>query len=233
MARDEQRIIREIIRAYDGLAVRVYCALRFQILNQQFLREIGQYLPKSGRVLDIGCGFGLFSLYYARVNPKLEIVGIDRNAARIERARRAAERLGIRNVHYEVGDVTTYPIREAFDGAYMLDIIHHIPPAEVEPLIRRVIECLSPRSRFMIKDIDSKPAYKRWFTWVLDKLMDPSTPVHYWPRTELIALTESAGLEVFNHTIKDYLPYPHILYICQPACAEPVTAPQRKLARAR
>ncbi len=208
--------IRRVIGAYDHAGVRAYCWIRFGILRQRFLDEIGQYLPKSGHVLDIGCGFGLFSLYYASLNPDLQVTGIDRNAARIEQAREAARRLGIHNVRYEVGDVTTYSLDRTLDGAYMLDIVHHIPPDEVAPLIGRVVECLAPGSRFVIKDIDSKPAYKRWFTWLLDKAMDIHTGVHYWPKQEIIALLRRFDLEVFNHTIKDYLPYPHILYICQP-----------------
>ena len=61
--------IRSIVRAYDDPVVRAYCWARFLVLRQRFLEEIGQYLPPSGPVLDIGCGFGLFSLYYAATAP--------------------------------------------------------------------------------------------------------------------------------------------------------------------
>jgi SAM-dependent methyltransferase len=54
---------------------------------QRFLDEIGQYLPERGRVLDLGCGFGLFSLYYASVHPGLRLEGLDRNPRRIAMAR--------------------------------------------------------------------------------------------------------------------------------------------------
>ncbi|MBI2161034.1 MAG: hypothetical protein HYU25_11790 [Candidatus Rokubacteria bacterium] len=49
--------IRRIIGAYDDRVVRAYCWARFWILRQRLLDEIGQYLPESGEVLDIGCGF--------------------------------------------------------------------------------------------------------------------------------------------------------------------------------
>ena len=76
-------IIRRVIRAYDDPIVRAYCWIRFWILRQRFLDEIGQYLPPSGPVLDIGCGFGLFSLYYAATGPARFVRGIDLNARRL------------------------------------------------------------------------------------------------------------------------------------------------------
>jgi tRNA/tmRNA/rRNA uracil-C5-methylase (TrmA/RlmC/RlmD family) len=93
-------IIRRIIRAYDDPIVRAYCWVRFWILRQRFLDEIGQYLPEAGPVLDIGCGFGLFSLYYAATAPARFVRGVDLNPRRIAMARRAAARLAIDNVAY-------------------------------------------------------------------------------------------------------------------------------------
>ena len=80
--------IRCIVRAYDDPLVRAYCWARFWILRQRFLDEIGQYLPESGCVLDIGCGFGLFSLYYAATGPGRFVRGVDLSARRIAQARR-------------------------------------------------------------------------------------------------------------------------------------------------
>src|SRR5258705_2406347 len=96
--------IRSVIRAYDDPIVRAYCWGRFWILRQRFLDEIGQYLPERGRVLDLGCGFGLFSLYYASVRPGLRLEGFDRNPRRIAMARAAVPKLGIGNVLYEAAD---------------------------------------------------------------------------------------------------------------------------------
>src|SRR5437867_11616775 len=72
--------VRKIIGAYDDPVVRAYCWARFWILRQRFLDEIGQYLPAEGPVLDLGCGFGLFSLYYAATGPRRLLRGIDVNA---------------------------------------------------------------------------------------------------------------------------------------------------------
>ena len=207
--------IHRVIAAYDDWIVRGYCWGRFGILRQRFLDEIGQYLPERGRVLDVGCGFGLFSLYYASVCPGLDIAGLDRNARRIAMAQAAAGRLGLFNVRYEVGDARDFRGGELFDAAYMLDIVHHIPEDAVRPLLDQLAKVLPAGGRLLIKDVDRRPAWKRWFTHALDKAMDPGTPVRYWAGEELQALAEAVGFRVYRHLMVDFLPYPHVLYVCE------------------
>ena len=207
--------VKRIIRAYDDPIVRAYCWVRFGILRQRFLDEIGQYLPDVGPVLDIGCGFGLFSLYYAASGPRRFVRGLDVNAGRIAMARRAAARLGLDNVAYETGDARDFKGDGEASAAYMLDIVHHVPPASVPPLLRALRRSLPTGGRLLVKDVDTRPAYKRWFTWWLDRAMAPTTPVHYWSAEALTRALEEAGFEVHRHLMVDLLPYPHVLYVCE------------------
>src|SRR5689334_11387927 len=109
--------VRRVISAYDEPIVRAYSWGRFKIFRQRFLDEIGQYLPDKGRVLDIGCGFGLFSLYYAQTRPGLTIHGFDLSEPRIAMARRAAKKIGIDNAHFDVRNATELEARdERFDA---------------------------------------------------------------------------------------------------------------------
>jgi 2-polyprenyl-3-methyl-5-hydroxy-6-metoxy-1,4-benzoquinol methylase len=204
-----------VINAYEDLLVRAYCLGRFWILRQRFLDEIGQYLPARGRVVDLGCGFGLFSLYYASVRPGLELEGLDLDSRRIAMAQAAARRLGLENVRYRVGNVMDFRGSQLYDAGYMLDIVHHIPARAVRPLLEQIAKALPPGARLLVKDVDRKPAYKRWFTHALDKLMDPRTPVSYWAAEELQDLLEEVGFSVYRHLMVDILPYPHVLYVCE------------------
>jgi 2-polyprenyl-3-methyl-5-hydroxy-6-metoxy-1,4-benzoquinol methylase len=206
--------IRSIVRAYDDPIVRAYCWGRFAVLRQRFLDEIGQYLPASGSVLDIGCGFGLFSLYYASTGPGRLVRGIDLNPRRIGMARRAATRLGLENVVYEELDARHFKGDSPVSAAYMLDIVHHLPNDEVPSLLRELHRAIAPGGLLMVKDVDTRPAPKRWFTWALDKLMNPRAPVRYWSSEELTDALGDVGFTVRHHLMVDVLPYPHILYVC-------------------
>lgn len=59
-------------------------------------------VPKSGRVLDLCCGDGIWSLGMKQLNPRLELYGIDISAGGIERAR---EMVGDTDGRFVVGDV--------------------------------------------------------------------------------------------------------------------------------
>jgi SAM-dependent methyltransferase len=207
--------VRSVIAAYDDPLVRGYCWLRFWILRQRFLDEIGQYLPAEGPVLDIGCGFGLFSLYYAATAPRRFVRGIDLSPRRVALARRAARRLGLDNVSYEQGDARDFRGDGEVAAAYMLDIVHHIPADSVAPLLRQLRRCLAPGRFLLVKDVDTRPALKRWFTWALDKAMAPATPVHYWSAEALADVLDASGFRVRRHLMVDALPYPHVLYVCE------------------
>ena len=204
-----------IIRAYDDWIVRAYSTVRFHILRQRFLDEIGQYLPASGKVLDIGCGFGLFSLYYARQYPQLDLSGLDLSPRRIAMAQAAADRLTVSNVRYAVRDAGDLKLDEQYQCIYLLDLIHHLPVPAVRPLLERLHAALAPGGRLLIKEVDTRPRYKMWFTWFLDQLMDRRATVRYWPQSELAALLSEVGFENYRHALVDYLPYPHVLFICR------------------
>ena len=211
-----RRLIATIVAAYDHPLVRWYSRIRFVILRQRFLDEIGQYLPERGRVVDVGCGFGLFALYFAATHPGLTIRGIDLDEARIAMARRAAAKLGVSNVSFERGDATQLGFDGAVDCVYMLDIIHHIGRAAVLPLVETISRALARDGVLIVKDVDARPFHKMAFTWALDKLMDPRAEVSYWHAAEFSALLRERGFRTYSHAMLDFLPYPHVLYVATP-----------------
>jgi 2-polyprenyl-3-methyl-5-hydroxy-6-metoxy-1,4-benzoquinol methylase len=212
---EKKRILKEITQAYDSAVVRRYAQIRFIILHQRFLDEIGQYLPSEGIVLDVGCGFGLFALYFAGLHPHLQIRGIDYNPRRVAMAQNAARRLGLNNVEFKVGDARDFSCAEKIRGAYMLDLIHHIPPASARELVAEIAGHLAADGRLIVKDIEPTPYYKKAFTWLLDKLMDFRAPVNYWAVEEMQEMLGAAGFRVYKHSLMDYLPYPHVIYIAE------------------
>jgi 2-polyprenyl-3-methyl-5-hydroxy-6-metoxy-1,4-benzoquinol methylase len=209
-----RRRVTAVIGSYDDRLVRTYCHARFRIINRRFLDEIGQYLPSRGKVLELGCGFGLFGLYFASSHPGLSITGIDTNGGRIRMARRAAERLGVRNTVFHIGDARALALAESFDAVYMLDLIHHVPRPVVREMLTHVREHLLPGGVLLIKDVDTRPMLQMAFTWLLDVLMTRGELPNYWSSPRMVEELRLLGFQVFCHSMWDVLPYPHRLYFC-------------------
>src|SRR5688572_21575431 len=53
---------------------RLYALIRFSILRPKLLSVMDLLLPDSGRILDVGCGFGLFAGYFGQMQPARSIV---------------------------------------------------------------------------------------------------------------------------------------------------------------
>ncbi len=206
--------ISAIVRHQPDAIVRAYSRVRFMILRQSMLEAIGQYFPASGEILDLGCGFGLFSLYYAMMSPGRHITGVDLDARRIAMAQRCAGALGVTNARYVAQDALLWRGERTFDAIYMLDLIHHLPKDAVPDTLSRIVDLLAPGGVLIVKDVANRPTYKALFTLALDRLMVGMEPIHYWPIVELSSLLRSLGLDVKVHPIRDVLPYPHVLYVC-------------------
>ena len=142
-----------------------------------------------------------------------KITGVDLSPARIERARSSAKKLGLSNVEYEVANVLEWQPKEDFDAIYLLDVVHHLPAAEVPKFLETLRAMIKPGGLLVLKEVADRPRFKMLFTLALDRLMVGMEPIHYWSPPELMGLLEELGFRVYHHRMTDFLPYPHILYI--------------------
>lgn len=204
-----------VLRAYPPGLIRLYCIIRSHILRNHILAEIGQYIPDSGNVLELGCGFGLFSNCFGMSHPGVAFHCVDKSEGRIQKARAVAAQCHVENVTFVCADA-----REAIDATprldciFMFDLVHHLPPGSIEPFLEHCWSALKPGGLLIVKDVSDRPWHKMAFTWILDVLMTLGERPHYLSPERFLGIFTSFGAEVRVHRINDYLPYPHILYIC-------------------
>jgi demethylmenaquinone methyltransferase/2-methoxy-6-polyprenyl-1,4-benzoquinol methylase len=116
--------------------------------------------PAGGRVLDLCCGTGDVVFHLLRVDPSLEVTGIDFCAPMLERARARAEREARANPTFVEGDVMSLPFDdESFDGATMGFSLRNV--VDVDRVLREVVRVLKPGARFVNLDV-SKAPNKLW-----------------------------------------------------------------------
>jgi 2-polyprenyl-3-methyl-5-hydroxy-6-metoxy-1,4-benzoquinol methylase len=203
--------IARIVRALPPVE-RMYSRVRFSILRPKLLSVMDLILPDEGRLLDVGCGFGLFAAYFGQTHPRRRIVGVDPDERRIGLARRVAEGVGLADHVFHVGDVRDAPLDGPFDAAYVLDVMHHLPRADQRPVLERLRSLLVPGGVLVVKDITTEPRAGLLFTEALDRLMVGwHEPLAYRHHREWGQMLTDLGFKVRMVRVPDVLPYPHVV----------------------
>ena len=108
-------------------------------ITERFFREAG--IRAGQRVLDLGSGMGDVAMLVAGlVGPWGEVVGIERDASSIARAKARVAAAGLRNVHFLNSDVNSIAADEPFDAAVGRFILMYLPdPVSVLRSVGRLV----------------------------------------------------------------------------------------------
>lgn len=212
---DYKKFLSGIVDAYDSAVIRAYCKARFAIININILQMIGLCLRGKQRILDVGCGFGLFGCYFAAMYPEITYCGYDLNQKRVSQANRAAAKLGLKNVSFNCGDARKLKIEDEYDAVLMVDLLHHIDDAAKRRLIEICSAHLAADGRLIVKDVTTHPLPKIAFTWALDVVMTQGFEMWFRNEKFFYELFGTHFSRVEMYPIVDRLPYPHVIYLCE------------------
>jgi 2-polyprenyl-3-methyl-5-hydroxy-6-metoxy-1,4-benzoquinol methylase len=210
-------LVRRIIRAYPSAIARAYSHVRFEIINCNILALLSLSLAGRRSVLDIGCGFGLLGCYLASRHPELRYTGLDLDSGRIHMAQQAASSLGLGNATFSADDARNLQYRGQFEAVLLVDCLHHIPDDAKLSLLALAKDLLVPGGVLILKEVTTRPWPKLFFTWVLDVLVTRGLDMWYWDEARFTRALAEAGFSPEIYPIKDWLPYPHVLYLCKQA----------------
>ncbi|SOD97880.1 class I SAM-dependent methyltransferase [Blastococcus haudaquaticus] len=122
---------------------------------------VADVLPSTGRVLEIGCGHGLFSAYAARRSPGLQVLGVDIDAEKIAVAAASAPVDGGR-LEFAVGRSGSVPAGP-WDAVVLVDVLYLLDTASQRALLESAAAALAPGGLLVVKDMATRPRWKaRW-----------------------------------------------------------------------
>jgi len=180
-------------------------------------------VPVSGRVLEIGCGHGLLSLYLAACAPDREVHGIDVDEHKIALARAAADRFaagGGASVSFDVVQPGTLP-EGPFDAVVVADVLYLLTPTDRAALLAAAVERLAPQGRVVVKEADRVPRWKGALTVGQELLstrvlrITQGDEVAFAPPDELAEPLRDAGLEVAIRRADRGYVHPHVLLVAR------------------
>jgi tellurite methyltransferase len=103
--------------------------------------ELAARVPAGGRVLDLGCGEGRDSVFFAARG--LDVIGVEASPAGLRKAERLAAERGVR-VRWVESVLPDIPPLGEFDLVYSCGSIHYVPRRERAELFARLRAMTAP-----------------------------------------------------------------------------------------
>ena len=101
------------------------------------------------RVLDMGCGWGSFSLFCAAKFPNVSVTGVSNSASQREFIMGEARARGLTNVNIVTSDINTFDgAGGGFDRVVSIEMMEHVKNYEL--LLERVASWLKDGGRFFV-----------------------------------------------------------------------------------
>jgi cyclopropane-fatty-acyl-phospholipid synthase len=98
------------------------------------------------RVLDLGCGWGSFTLWAAAQFPTSSFLAVSNSPAQIAYVRAQATARGLDNVDARVADVNGFAAHQAFDRIVSVEMLEHV--RNYRTLFERIAGWLTPSGKF-------------------------------------------------------------------------------------
>jgi 2-polyprenyl-3-methyl-5-hydroxy-6-metoxy-1,4-benzoquinol methylase len=136
-----------------GLRQRGYLYVRWLVCP---FDRVLPLVPEKGRLLDVGCGSGLWLTYLAQERPALELHGVEPDARKLALVRHSsvADRFDLRE-----GLIEDAPAGLC-DIVTILDVLCLVPDDVKAAMLRASWRALAPGGTIVVKDADTRPWWK-------------------------------------------------------------------------
>lgn len=156
------------------------------------MEDTEKELPKKGRILDLGSGHGLFTLYAALKNQEREHFGIEPDAAKVVEARKLTEEL--KNVKLKTGFFSTDIWKDTkFDAVIINDVMYLLPPEEKRKLLHEIKKVLAPGGTVIIKTNNAEKSFGYLLCYLQEVLS-----------VGLMGVTFAKGRGLYFYTVEQY-----------------------------
>jgi cyclopropane-fatty-acyl-phospholipid synthase len=99
-------------------------------------------------ILDLGCGWGSFSLWAAERFPNARVVGVSNSASQRRSILERAEARGLYNLTITTADVNRFEAQGRFDRVVSVEMFEHV--RNHEELLARIAQWLAPDGRLFV-----------------------------------------------------------------------------------
>lgn len=201
--------IRKTRRLYHNLGyVTVFTYFRFFHAPYRLVEAL---VPKKGKIIDLGSGYGFFSNMLGLASSGREVIGVELNQKKL----RYAEK-GVKNVRFINGDISRLKLVSS-DTIIIFHVLHHLDSyPEQHRLVKECHNKLKTGGKLIVVEIDYKPLWKFLVTLLIDNMLYIGDRFYYRSQRQFMELFNRVGLEVKSIIpAHKFVPLSHVIYICE------------------
>lgn len=197
----------------QGLGTALHTRIRHWLCP---LEAVEAHVPRVGRVLDVGCGHGLFTVLMALSSPERDVLGVDPSPAKIAAAQRAG--VQVPNATFMEGTADDAP-PGPYAAVTITDVLYLLPRDVKAAILRRCHQVLAPDGVLVLKTNDKRPRWKYAVAYAQEVLMTTlgltlsEHGLHFFSSEEHLALLDEVGFAAERHVLPSWTPYPHVVFV--------------------
>ena len=156
--RKNKSVRRSVIANYAKWSARLYASLKMLIVPYE---QISQLVPQTGKVLDVGCGYGILSFFLCFEAPNRQVLGIEPNRARVSAIPKIVKKIPS-NVSFRAGDISAIA-SHSFQCIVMEEVLHHIAKEDQQQVLQQIHGALDDDGTFILRENNKRLSFRYIF----------------------------------------------------------------------
>ena len=206
----------KLFKLYNGQGFFSRLHIKIRYLRGR-LWELEKFIPKDGKILDLGCGHGVFANLLAITSDKRDILGVDISQSKIDTAKTT---IGKRmNINFKACDITSLDLHDEFDAVTVMDVFYLIPFSLQKLILEKIYKLLKNDGVLVINEVCREKSLRFLMALLQENIsvriikITKGNDFDFRTSAEWSSLIEDAGFTVTRFKRKTF--NPATLFICR------------------
>lgn len=183
---------------YKGPVLEWY--MRVKLRMEKWYDTYDRLLPRSGHIVDLGCGYGAMSYMMAMLSDQRRILGVDYDPKKIALADNCFAKND--NIEFVHADICNFDIPSA-DGYVISDVLHYIDRESQDRVIQMCIDRMNDGGVLLIRDGDTSVKQRharteqseKWSTRIL-KFNKTNGPLCFLSKEQILDISQRNNMNM-------------------------------------